>query len=185
LSYFIASTIPLSFGTVWLMIAIQRKMNNPHSSFFFHLFWPLIWLMECFNTWRRRGLFGRSTTRVVDATLDVEIEMDEESVQEDGKETSRARVQRHWGWRPKKEDDASSINTTGRSRGVSRRSTFISERHGTRYQTPATMPAPALEKVVDELERQQGTPWNRSRLRRIFKAHRDMPGRQNTLSGMA
>lgn len=171
--------MPLSFGTVWLMIALQHKMHEPSISVFFHLLWPVIWIVDWARTHRKRGGLLRSTTTVVmDPTLMERFEFDEESVQEDGKDTSRARVTRYWGWRPARSETASS--TRAPSRATSR----------SRPQSPAhSAPAdlhPRVEDFIEAYERQNEKPWSKARIRRMFGRHaRTQVQRANTLTALA
>ncbi|KZV83555.1 hypothetical protein EXIGLDRAFT_842848 [Exidia glandulosa HHB12029] len=179
--HFVEATIPLSVGTVWLMIALQHKMHEPSTSIFFHLLWPFMRTIEWLLSKRKRGLLRSATTVVVDPTLLERMEFDEESVQEDGKDTSRARVTRYWGWRPARSDTGSAASTRAPSRA-----TFHSRPaspHSVR--SLPTNAAPGLQQFMDAYDQQNEKPWGNARLRRLFgRSGRTQVQRANTLSAL-
>ncbi|EJD41830.1 hypothetical protein AURDEDRAFT_89906 [Auricularia subglabra TFB-10046 SS5] len=192
---YIAATIPLSFGTVWIMLALQKKMNHPSTSFFVQLLWPCVWLVNLIDRWRRRGFLHSGRTVVVDPTLNVDFEMDEDSLQEDGKTTSRARVTRYWGWRPKRREESVATSSTAGSRpgsplplGLGLLSRQRSRRSEARQSIASEPPLGAnAERFIEAYNQQQEKPWGKTQLRRIFGGNShagQRPGRANTLDAL-
>ncbi|KAH7101558.1 cora-like Mg2+ transporter protein-domain-containing protein [Auriculariales sp. MPI-PUGE-AT-0066] len=180
--HFVAVTVPLSIGTVWLMTAFQRRMHDPNHSFLLHLLWPFFNFLNLLELWRRRGFWRTKQTVIVDPTSKQKYVLGDEGEQEDGKETSQARVTRHWGWRPERGDSGSSTPTLSHSLRTSRRGTSLSEssvRAHLRDNRYPTAPAPAaVEQAIEAMQRRvDSKPWSKAKLGQIWRR----PQRKDTI----
>lgn len=177
---YVGVTIPFSVGTIWVMIALQHKMNEPSLSIIVHLLWPFSYLLDVLQNWRDGRLLPSATTVVVDPTLDIAMLFPQESIQEDGKDTSRARVTRYWGWRPQRGGAGIAHSTRAASRATLR--SHSDSRHSLPIDASA---AAAMDRFIDAYERQNEKPWSKARFRRIFSRKARMQAqRADTLSAL-